>query len=91
MCYYELTLIFFQCSELARSTFSSHWYGHSVRVQKMALLMIARAQRVLTIKIPFFSPSLETLTSVSLTILKFSFLNLDGIVFLFRFYALQVL
>ncbi|KAH8327937.1 hypothetical protein KR067_001879 [Drosophila pandora] len=52
------------CSELARSTFSSHWYGHSVRVQKMALLMIARAQRVLTIKIPFFSPSLETLTSI---------------------------
>jgi len=32
----------------------------------MTLLMVARAQRVLTIKIPFFSPSLETLTSVSL-------------------------
>ncbi|XP_001356484.3 odorant receptor 24a [Drosophila pseudoobscura] len=52
------------CSDLARSTFASHWYGHSVGVQKMALLMVARAQRVLTIKIPFFSPSLETLTSI---------------------------
>ncbi|KAH8282987.1 hypothetical protein KR054_011399 [Drosophila jambulina] len=52
------------CSDLARSTFSSHWYGHSIRVQKMALLMVARAQKVLTIKIPFFSPSLETLTSI---------------------------
>ncbi|XP_020803155.1 odorant receptor 24a-like [Drosophila serrata] len=52
------------CSDLARSTFASHWYGHSVRVQKMTLLMITRAQRVLTIKIPFFSPSLETLTSI---------------------------
>ncbi|XP_017046125.1 odorant receptor 24a [Drosophila ficusphila] len=52
------------CSDLARSIFSSQWYAHSVRVQKMTLLMVARAQRVLTIKIPFFSPSLETLTSI---------------------------
>ncbi|XP_022232018.2 odorant receptor 24a [Drosophila obscura] len=52
------------CSDLARSTFASHWYGHSVRVQRMALLMLSRAQKVLTIKIPFFSPSLETLTSI---------------------------
>ncbi|XP_030555741.1 odorant receptor 24a [Drosophila novamexicana] len=52
------------CSDLARSAFASHWYGHSVRVQKMTLLLIARAQRVLIIKIPFFSPSLETLTSI---------------------------
>ncbi|KAH8409499.1 hypothetical protein KR222_007277 [Zaprionus bogoriensis] len=58
------TCIMEACQELARSTFSSHWHAHSVRVQKMTLLMIARAQRVLIIKIPFFSPSLETLTSI---------------------------
>ncbi|EDW75532.1 uncharacterized protein Dwil_GK23908 [Drosophila willistoni] len=58
------TCIMEACSDLAHSTFSSHWYGHNVRIQKMTLLMIARAQRVLTIKIPFFSPSLETLTSI---------------------------
>ncbi|XP_037711351.1 odorant receptor 24a [Drosophila subpulchrella] len=52
------------CSDLASSIFGSHWYGHTIRVQKMALLMVARAQKVLTIKIPFFSPSLETLTSI---------------------------
>ncbi|EDW64063.1 odorant receptor 24a [Drosophila virilis] len=52
------------CTDLARSAFASHWYGHSVRVQKMTLLLITRAQRVLIIKIPFFSPSLETLTSI---------------------------
>ncbi|XP_030384606.1 odorant receptor 24a [Scaptodrosophila lebanonensis] len=52
------------CSDLARTTFGSHWYAHSVRVQKMTLLLIARSQRVLILKVPFFSPSLETLTSI---------------------------
>ncbi|EDW03963.1 odorant receptor 24a [Drosophila grimshawi] len=58
------TYIMEACLDLARSTFASHWYGHSVPVQKMTLLMIARAQRVLVVKIPFFSPSMETLTSI---------------------------
>ncbi|KAM8717039.1 hypothetical protein ACLKA7_003847 [Drosophila subpalustris] len=58
------TYIMEACLELSNSVFSSHWHGHSVRVQKMTLLMIARSQRVLFIKIPFFSPSLETLTSI---------------------------
>ncbi|XP_030079238.1 odorant receptor 24a [Drosophila hydei] len=52
------------CLDLSKSTFSSHWYCHSVRVQKMTLLMITRAQRVLIIKVPFFSPSLQALTSI---------------------------
>ncbi|XP_030387815.1 odorant receptor 24a-like [Scaptodrosophila lebanonensis] len=52
------------CSELARDVFDSAWYAHSIRVQKMTLLIILRAQRQLQIQIPFFSPSLETLTSI---------------------------
>ncbi|XP_030242223.1 odorant receptor 24a [Drosophila navojoa] len=58
------TFITEACLDLARSTFASQWYCHSVRVQKMTLLMLARSQRVLIVKVPFFSPSLETLTSI---------------------------
>ncbi|ALC38079.1 Or45b [Drosophila busckii] len=58
------TFITEACMDLAVHAANSPWYAHSVRIQKMTLLLVARAQSVLVIKIPFFSPSLPTLTSV---------------------------
>ncbi|XP_017483268.1 PREDICTED: odorant receptor 24a [Rhagoletis zephyria] len=58
------TVIIEFSSELATTVYSSKWYTHSVRVQRMVLLIIIRAQRSLVVKVPFFAPSLPTLTSI---------------------------
>ncbi|XP_065358747.1 odorant receptor 24a-like [Calliphora vicina] len=50
--------------DLATKAYSSEWYTHSVKVQKMVLLIMVRAQRTIGIKVPFFAPSLPALTAI---------------------------
>uniref|UniRef100_A0A1A9WXT5 Odorant receptor n=1 Tax=Glossina brevipalpis TaxID=37001 RepID=A0A1A9WXT5_9MUSC len=50
--------------ELTLKAYCSQWYGYSVRLQKMILLIIIRSQRTITVKIPFITPALPTLTAV---------------------------
>ncbi|XP_065358334.1 odorant receptor 24a-like [Calliphora vicina] len=69
-----LTEIFLYClggntvmessEDLATKAYSSEWYTHSVKVQKMVLLIMVRAQRTIAIKVPFFAPSLPALTAI---------------------------
>ncbi|XP_073822080.1 odorant receptor 24a [Musca autumnalis] len=69
-----LTEIFLYClggtaviessQELALKAYTSNWYGHSVKIQKMVLLIIVRSQRQLVVKVPFFTPSLPALTAI---------------------------
>ncbi|XP_075152027.1 odorant receptor 24a [Haematobia irritans] len=69
-----LTEIFLYClggtavmessEELAEKAYTSEWFSQSVKVQKMVLLIIVRSQRTITVKVPFFTPSLPALTAI---------------------------
>ncbi|TMW44253.1 hypothetical protein DOY81_010667, partial [Sarcophaga bullata] len=50
--------------DLAVQAYSSQWYTHSVRIQKMVLLIMVRSQKTIVIKVPFFAPSLPALTAI---------------------------
>ncbi|KAL9925015.1 odorant receptor 24a [Glossina fuscipes fuscipes] len=54
-----------ECSEeLALKAYCSQWYDYSVRIQKMTLLIMIRAQRTITVKVPFLTPALPMLTAI---------------------------
>ncbi|KNC25487.1 putative odorant receptor 24a [Lucilia cuprina] len=69
-----LTEIFLYClggntvmdssEDLATKAYSSEWYTHSVKIQKIVLLIMVRSQRAIIIKVPFFAPSLPALTAI---------------------------
>uniref|UniRef100_A0A1I8PVY4 Odorant receptor n=1 Tax=Stomoxys calcitrans TaxID=35570 RepID=A0A1I8PVY4_STOCA len=69
-----LTEIFLYClggtavmessQELAEKAYTSNWYNHSIKIQKIVLLIIVRSQRTITVKVPFFAPSLPALTAI---------------------------
>ncbi|XP_005181476.1 odorant receptor 24a [Musca domestica] len=58
------TAVIESSQELAVKAYTSNWYGQSVRIQKMVLLIIVRSQRHFVVKVPFFTPSLPALTAI---------------------------
>ncbi|XP_061396275.1 odorant receptor 24a [Musca vetustissima] len=58
------TAVIESSQELAVKAYTSNWYGHSVKIQKMVLLIIVRSQRHFVVKVPFFMPSLPALTAI---------------------------
>ncbi|KAM7351549.1 odorant receptor 24a-like [Cochliomyia hominivorax] len=50
--------------DLATVAYSTQWYTHSIKVQKMIMLIMLRSQRNIVIKVPFFAPSLPALAAI---------------------------
>lgn len=46
------------------AVYQTEWYKLDVEMQRMLLLMMIRSQKAVTIKAPFFSPSLPAFQTV---------------------------
>lgn len=54
----------FQSLEIAKTVYQTNWYTLDAGTQKMLLLIMLRSQRAVTVKAPFFSPSLPAFQAV---------------------------
>ncbi|XP_032585718.1 odorant receptor 45b isoform X2 [Drosophila mojavensis] len=50
--------------DLGEAAYNSHWYMWNREVRQRIFLLIMRAQRPITVRVPFFVPSLPVFTSV---------------------------
>ncbi|KAL5279392.1 Or22c family protein [Megaselia abdita] len=50
--------------EISKTVYQTDWYKCDVETQKMLLLIMLRSQRAVTVKAPFFSPSLPAFQTI---------------------------
>lgn len=54
-----------QSLELGEAAWNSHWFQWNREVRRRVYLLILRAQRPITVQVPFFAPSLPAFTAAS--------------------------
>lgn len=54
-----------QSLELGEAAYNSYWYQWNREVRRRVFLFILRAQRPITVQVPFFAPSLPVFTAAS--------------------------